>query len=150
MSVHVDQIVVSYKFKHNKQSFKYFIGYQKGEIVKPLCIILPQMSGYIKYFENGSKNMSFLIKDDEVWDEYDEIWDAIENKLGIKFHSESVYESRYLKAKLREFNGVIKTNFLGYDMPEENMRYTCIACITIDSVMNFDLKKSSASLFRRV
>ena len=50
MSVNVDQIVVSDKFKHNKEGFKYFIGYQKNEIVKPLCIILPQMNGYIKYF----------------------------------------------------------------------------------------------------
>ena len=64
--VDLDQIVVSYKFKHNVEGFKYFIGYLEGEIVKPLCIILPQMSGYIKYFENGGKNMSFLIKDNEV------------------------------------------------------------------------------------
>ena len=73
MSVNVDQIVVSDKFKHNKEGFKYFIGYQKNEIVKPLCIILPQMNGYtkyIKYFKNESKNMSFLIKDEEVWEKY--------------------------------------------------------------------------------
>ena len=50
MSVNVDQIIVSDKFKHNEESCKYFIGYQEDEIVKPLCIILPQMSGYIKYF----------------------------------------------------------------------------------------------------
>ena len=68
LSVNVDQIVVSDKFKYNNEGFKHFIGYLKGEIVKLLCIILPQMSGYIKYFEKGSKNMSFLIKDDEVWD----------------------------------------------------------------------------------
>ena len=61
MLVDLDQIVVSCKFKHNDENFKYFIGYLKYEIVKPLCIILPQMSGYIKYFENGSKNMSFFI-----------------------------------------------------------------------------------------
>ena len=77
MSVNVNKIVVSDKFNHNEDGFKYFIGYQEGEIVKPLCIILPQMSGYIKYFENGSKNMSFLIKDDEVWDKYDKIWDVL-------------------------------------------------------------------------
>ena len=59
-SVNVDQIVVSDKFKHNNKVLKHFIGYQKGEIVKPLCIILPQMSGYIRYFKNGSKNMSFF------------------------------------------------------------------------------------------
>ena len=98
------------------------------------------MSGYIKYFENGSKRMSFLIKDDEVWDKYDEIWDLIKDKLNIKFHSGPVYEYRYLKAKVREFDSVIKANFWGNDVPKENMHYTCIACITMDSVMNFHKK----------
>ena len=123
-SVNVDQIVVSYKFKYNNQSFKYFIGYQKGEIVKPLCIILPQMGGYKKYFEHGSKNMSFFSKDDKIWNKYDEIWDAIKENLGIEFHSEPVYEYKHLKAKIREFDGMIKTNFLGNDLPKENMHYT--------------------------
>ena len=59
MSIGLDQIVVSDKFKHNDEGFKHFIGYLEGEIVKPLCITLPQLSRYIKYFENGSKNMSF-------------------------------------------------------------------------------------------
>ena len=85
MSVDLDQIVVSYKFKHNDEGFKNFIGYLKDKIVKPLCIILPQMIGYIKHFENDSKNMSFLIKDDEVWGKYNKIWDVIKNKLKIKF-----------------------------------------------------------------
>ena len=71
------------------------------------------MSGYIKYFESGGQNMSFLIKDNEVWDKYDKICDVIKNKLGIKFHIKPVYEYHYLKAKLREFDGVIKTNFFG-------------------------------------
>ena len=61
-SVSVYQIVASDKLKHNKNVFKHFIGYQKGKIVKPICIILPQMSRYIKYFENGGKNMAFLLK----------------------------------------------------------------------------------------
>ena len=60
MSVIVDQIVVSGKFKHNNEGFKYFIGYQEGGIGKPLCIILPQMSGYIRYFESGGKSMFFF------------------------------------------------------------------------------------------
>ena len=66
-SVTVDKIVVSDKFKHSEDGYKYYIGYQEDEIVRPLCIILPQMNGSIKYFENGRKNMSFLIKNDEVW-----------------------------------------------------------------------------------
>ena len=63
------------------------------------------------------------------------------NKLSIKFHSEPIYEYKYLKAKVREFDGVIKKQFLDNDMLKENMHYSCIACITIDSVMNFDEKK---------
>ena len=66
MSVNVDQIVIPDKFKHSDEGFKYFIGYQEVEIVKLLCIIVLQMSGYIKYFKNGDKNRSFSIKDDEV------------------------------------------------------------------------------------
>ena len=98
------------------------------------------MDGYIKYFENGSKNMSFLIKDDEVWDKYNKIWDVIKDKLDIKFHSNPVYQYKYLEAKVREFYGMIKTNFLGNDKPKENMHYICIACITIDSVLKIDKK----------
>ena len=94
MSVNVDQIVISDKFKHSDEGFKYFIGYQEGEIIKPLCIIFPQMSRYIKYFENGGKNMSFLIKDGEVWEKYDKIWDVIKNKLSIKFDSKPIYDQK--------------------------------------------------------
>ena len=138
---------MSDKFKHNNKVFKDFIGYQKGEIVKLLCIILPQMSGYIKYFENGGKNMSFLIKDNEVWNKYDKIWEVIKDILVINFYSEPVYEYKYLKVKVTESDAMIKTNFWGNNMPKENMRYTCIAYITIDSVLTID---SSTSLFRRV
>ena len=134
MSVDLDQIVVSHKFKHNDEGFQYFIGYLENGIVKPLCIILPPKNGYIKYFENGSKNMSFLIKDDKVWDKYNKIWDVIKKKLNIKFPSEPVYEYKYLKAKVKEFNGVIKINFLNNGMRKENIHYSCIVCITIDSV----------------
>ena len=139
-SVTTDKIVASDKFKHNEEGYKYFIGYKEDEILKPSCIILPQMNGYIKYIENGGKNMSFLIKNDEVWGKYEDIWDVIKNKLGIKFHSESIYEKKYLKAKIREFDGDIKTNVLGNGLPKENMYYTCIACITIDSVLRMNKK----------
>ena len=66
--VNVDQIVISDKFKHSNDGFKYFIGYKEGEIVIPLSIILPQMSGCVKYLENDGKNMHFVIKDDDVLD----------------------------------------------------------------------------------
>ena len=58
-SVDTNKIVVSDKFRQSEEGFKYFIGYQEDEIVKPLCIILAQMNAYIKYFENGGKNIFF-------------------------------------------------------------------------------------------
>ena len=86
--------------------------------------------------------MSFIIKDDDVLHIYYEIWDKIKETLSIKFNS-PVYDEKYIKAKLREFNGVIKTNFLGDEVPKENEHYTCIACIHIDSVMTMEKKYCS-------
>ena len=125
------------KFKHSHGGFKYFIGYKEGEIVKLLCIITSN-DWIQKSFENGGKNMSFVVKDDICLNKYSEIWDKIKETLSIEFHSMSVYDEKYIKAKVREFNGVIKTNFLGDESPKENEHYTCIACITIDSVMRME------------
>ena len=129
--VKVDQIVVSDNFKHSDDGFKYITGYKESEIVKLLCIILSQMTGCIKYFQNGGKNVSFVIKDDCVLDKYNIILDKIKETLNIKFHSMPVYDEKYIKAKVREFNGAIKTNFLGNKISKESMHYTCFACITI-------------------
>ena len=149
--VNLDQIVLSDKFKRSDDGFKYFIGYKEDNIVKPLCIILPQISGYIKCFESGGKNMSFVIKDDDILNKYNKIWNKIKKTLKVKFHSMPVYNKKYIKAKVREFNSVIKTNFLGDEIPKENVYYACIACTTIDSVMKMKKKRElSTSLFRRM
>ena len=116
--VNVDQIVTSDKFKYSDDGFKYFIGCKKGAIVKLLCLVLPQMSGYIKYLENGGRNMCFVIKDDSVFDKCNDISNKIKNTLNIKFHSIPVYDEKYVNAKVRESNGGIKTNFLGDEIPK--------------------------------
>ena len=67
-------------------------------------------------------------------------FDKVKNTLSIKFHSMPIYEEKYIKARVREFNGVIKTNSLGDKVPKENVHYTCITCITIDSVMKMEKK----------
>ena len=75
-----------------------------------------------------------MIKNDDLLDKYNEIWDKIKVKLNTKFHSMPVYDEKYVKAKVRELNAVIKKNFLGEEIPKENVHYACTACITIDSV----------------
>ena len=78
------------------------------------------MSVYIKYFENGGKNMSSVTKDEDVLNKYNKIQNKINKILNIKFHSMPVYDEKYIKAKVGEFNGVIKRNFLGDEIPKEN------------------------------
>ena len=64
--VDVGKIVVSNKVTGNNETVKYFVGYTNESIV-PLCLLLPQMSGWIKYFENGAKSMSFKIDEDWIY-----------------------------------------------------------------------------------
>ena len=101
---------------------------------------MPQTSGYIRHFEDGSKNMSFVIKDDSVLDKCNEFWDMIKTDLNINFHSMPVYGEKYIKAKVTEFGSVIKANFLGDEIPKESMHCASIACIAIDSVMRMEKK----------
>ena len=146
--VDANKIVISDRLKHTDDGFKHFIGYQKDNIIRPLCIILPQMSGYIKYFENGGKNMSFIIKNDSVFVKYNKIWNKINKKrLSINFHSMPLYDKKYIKVKVREYNGVIKTNFWGDKIPKEGVHHTCTYCICIDSVMRMKKKVLSTNLF---
>ena len=84
--------------------------------------------------------MSSSIKNNEVWVKYEDIWNVIKNKLNIKLHSLPIYENKYLKTKIREFDGNIKTNFLSNDLPNENMYYTCIGSTTVDSVIKMNKK----------
>ena len=83
---------------------------------------------------------SFMIENDDALVKYNEIWNKILNK---KFHSMPAYDEKYIKAKTREFNGVIKTNFLGGEVPKQGVDYTCIVCITIDSVMRMEKKNDT-------
>ena len=104
----VDKIVVSIKVKRNNETVKDYIGYLDESII-PLCLILPQMSGWIKYFENVGKNMSFKIEDDEVYTKYNNIWNKIKKLLGnIKLGSDVIYDDQYIKTKVKTFK-MVKT-----------------------------------------
>ena len=140
-SVNTSNIVVSYKIKHNDNGFKYFLGYSHNDhVIRTLCIILPQMSGYIKYFDNGGKNMSFKIEDESVYLKYTEIWNKIKDILNVKFHSQLIHDDKYIKTKIKTFNSMINTPFLGDEIPKETTHYACIAAISIDSVLRVDKK----------
>ena len=139
--VDINSIVVSNKVKNNSETSKYFIGYLNDiDEISPLCIILPQMSGYIKYFENGGKNMSFKIEDDDAYVKYSQIWNKIKELLGVKFYTEPIYEDTYINTKVKAFSSVINTLFTENEIPKEKVEYACIACISVNSVLRVDKK----------
>ena len=93
--VNTNKIVVSYSVKHSGDGFKYFIGYlHDDDVIRPLRIILPQMSGYVS-----------------VYLKYTEIWNKIKNSLNVKFHSQPIYDDKYIKTKVKTFNSMINTLF---------------------------------------
>ena len=83
--VDINKIKTSDKFKYSSNDFKYLIGYKDDDIVRPLCINFPQMSGYIKYLENGGENLSFMIEDDSVLVKYNEISNKIKATFNKSF-----------------------------------------------------------------
>ena len=96
------------------------------------------MSKYIKYFDNGGENMSFLIEDNSVLVKHNDIWNKIKEILDIKFHSKPVYDEKYIRTKAKTFNGVNNTIF--WSNNTERTHYTCIAVICIDSIMKMNKK----------
>ena len=84
-SVDLTKIVVSNKWKINDTTYKYLSGYLNNDVIQPLCVILHQMSGYIKYFDDGGKNMSFVKDDEEIYEKYNEIWEVVRKLLKLKF-----------------------------------------------------------------
>ena len=100
------------------------------------------MSGYIQYSEHGGQNMPFVICDKIImcWQNIIKFRTKFKRTLGIKFHSKPVYDEKYIKAKIKNFNGVFNTNFLVNKRLKEGVHYTFIVCISVDSVMSIEKK----------
>ena len=110
-SVDLNKIVVSNKWKINDTTYKYLCGYLNNDVIQPLCVILPQMSGYIKYFDYGGKNMSFVTDDKENYKKYNEIWEVVRKLLKLKFAVSPVRDDKYIIAKLKIFDRITRTTF---------------------------------------
>ena len=134
-SIDLSKIVVSNKWKINDTIYKHFCEYLNNDVIQPLCVILPQMSGYIKYFDNGGKNMSFVIDDKEVYEKYNETWNVVKRLLKLKFAASPVRDDKYILAKLKIFNKINRTTFTNNVMSIEKNHYIHILAIDIDLVL---------------
>ena len=105
-SVDLSKIVVSSRYLNNNS-------------IKPLCVILPQVDGYIKYFDDGGKNMSFVTDDEKIYEKYNKIWEVIRKLLKVNFAVSPVRDDKYLVAKLKIFAGINRTTFINNSIPIE-------------------------------
>ena len=131
-NVHINKIVVSTKTFFDKKGFKYFIGYKDAKY-KPLCIFLSKMIAYGRHF-NETKRISFWIKDDELLEKSNEILEKVKNSIKKKFVNKPVYNEKYLKTKIKSYDGKFNKNFHKYKKPREGFQFICLSVILVDSV----------------
>ena len=137
----MSKTVVSSRSKLNDTTYKYFCGYLNNDVIQPLCVTLPQMSRYIKYFDNDRKNISFVTDDKEVYEKYDEIWNVVKRLLKLKFTASPIRDDKNILAKLKIFKKNNLTTFNNNNiLPMEKNHYICIPAIDIDSVLKIDKK----------
>ena len=140
-SVDLSKIVVSSRWKLNDTTYIFFCGYLNNDVIKPLCVMLPQMNGYIKYFDDGGKNVSFVTDDEKVYEKYDEIWNVVKGLLKLKFAASPIRNDKYILAKLKIFREKNLTTFINNNIVAiEKNYYICIPAIVIDSVLKIDKK----------
>ena len=111
--INLNNILVSKKEPYgNKNSFKYFIGYYDNDVIRPLCIRLPQMTGYARKFDENAA-MSFIVKDKQFFFKNTKIRETIEELMKINFESKPVYgeDVKYIKTKIKSYAESIITNF---------------------------------------
>ena len=102
------------------------------------------MIGYIKYFDDDKKTMSFVADDAELLIKDTEIWNNIRGLINKNIDSEPVYNNKYINTKIKLYNNDIKTNFHDEnnirEVPKENCAYKCLSLISLDSVIQTNKK----------
>ena len=148
--IDVNNILVSKKEAYStKNSLKYFIGYNDNDNIRPLCIRLPQMTGYAGKFDENA-TLPFIVKDKKLLS-YTKIWETIEGLMKINFESKPVYgdDEKYIKTKIKAYAGNIITNFHNKKMPKEKAPCKCLSIIMIDSVIKANKKYYPRTLLEK-
>ena len=138
----VNNTLVSKKEPYGeKNSCKYFIGYNDNDIIRPLCIRFSQMTGYARKFDENA-TMSFIVKDKQLLKNYTKIWEITEKLRKINFESKPVYcdHDKYIKTKIKTYADSIIRNFHNKKMLKEKAPCRCFSIIIIDSVIKANKK----------
>ena len=140
--IDINNVLFSKKESYiTKNMLKYFIGYNEGDAIMPLCMKLPQMIGYVKCFERN-KTKSFKATDNKLLKKYNKIWERVSNLMNTEFDSEPVYfdNDKYIKTKIKLYEDKLNANFQGKKIPKENASYKCLSLLMLDSVIRANKK----------
>ena len=142
--IDVNKILVSKKEQYGKyNSFKYFIGYNDNDVIRPLYLFLSQTTGYINKFDKNKITMSLMVKDKQLLKNYNKIWKKIERLMSIDINRKTNYgddDDKYIKTKIKTYADIIITNFHNKKMPKEKVPCKCLSIIMLDSVIESDEK----------
>ena len=141
--IDINKILISEPESYGKKNIKKYIIRYSDDVIRPLHILLPEMIGYVKYFDDN-KTMSFLADDKELLKEYTRVCGKIRDLIGKKFDAESAYGDKYIKTKIKSYNNDIRTNFHGEGksrkVPKGSCSCKCFLLITLDSVIKMGKK----------
>ena len=106
-------------------------------IIKPLHIMFPKTSAYVKIYDGQTKGMYFLIENDELLEKYNSIWDKVSADIKKEFDSEPAYNKEFFKIKIKSHGDEV-TEFFYKKIPEVDSNHTCVAVISLDSALKKD------------
>ena len=140
--VDVNKILVSNKEPYGtKNTFKYFIGYNNNDVIRLLCVRLPQMTDYARKFDENA-TMSFRANNKQLLKNYNKIWEKVEKLMRIDFESKPIYgdDNKYIKIKIKIYAGSMITNFHNKKMLKEKGPCKCLSTIMQDSFIKANKK----------
>ena len=136
--VGIEKVLVSNKISFGERNYKYFNGYLNNDNkVKPLHIILPKTSAYVKSYDGQTKWMHFLIEDDDLLEKYNAIWDKVSADIKEEFDSEPAYNNNFWKTKIKSHSDEV-TNLYDKEIPKVDSNHTCLVVISLDSTLKKD------------
>ena len=148
--VHVNKILVSKTESYGtKNSFKYFIGYNGNDVIRPLCVRLPQLTDYARKFDENP-TMSFKVNNMQLLKKYNKVSEKVEKLMRIDFESKLVYvdDDKYMKTEIKIFAGSKITSFHNKKLLIEKAPCQCLLITMLDSVIRANKKVLSLNTFR--
>ena len=135
--IDINKILVSKKELYGtKNALKYIIGYNDNDVIRPLCVRLPQMTGYARKLDENAA-ISFKAKNKQLLKNYNKIWEKVEKLMSVDFESKPVYgdDNKYIKIKRKIYARSMIKNFHNKKMPKEKASCKCLSIIMLDSVI---------------